>query len=77
MPLDFARATDLFCGSEQELAMALGIDVGDLRQYRTNPQRAPKALLARIGRVLVERGNGMRRVGEMLLEDNRQGTEST
>lgn len=71
MALDFARSADLFCGTEQELAMALNIDVGDLRQYRTNPQRAPKALLARIGKVLVERGTGMKRVGEMLLEDSR------
>lgn len=71
MALDFARAADLFCGSEQELSMALNIDVGDLRQYRTNPQRAPKLLLQRLGRVLVERGSGMKRVGEMLLEDSR------
>lgn len=71
MALDFARGTDLFCGSEQELAMALNIDVGDLRHYRTNPQRAPKVLMERLGRVLVERGSGMKRVGEMLLEDNR------
>jgi len=70
MALDFARSTDLFCGSEKELAMALNIDVGDLRQYRTNPQRAPKALMERMGRVLVERGSGMKRVGEMLIEDN-------
>lgn len=71
MALDFARGADLFCGSEQELSMALNIDVGDLRQYRTNPQRAPKLLLQRLGRVLVERGSGMKRVGEMLLEDSR------
>lgn len=70
MPLDFARAADLFTGSETELAQALNIDVADLRQYRTNPQRAPKELLRRVGKVLVERGAGMRRVGEMLLEDN-------
>ncbi len=69
MPLDFARAADLFCGTEDELAMALHIDLGDLRHFRTNPQRAPKALLASIGRALVERGNGMKRVGEMLMEE--------
>ena len=33
MALDFARAADLFCGSEKELAMALNIDVGDLRRF--------------------------------------------
>ncbi len=71
MPLDFTRGADLFCGTEQELAMALNIDVGDLRQYRTNPQHAPKVLLARLGKALVERGTGMKRVGEMLLEDSR------
>ena len=70
MPLDFARAADLFCGTEQELAVALGLSVGDLRQLRTQPQQAPKPVLARIGKVLVERGSGMQRVGEMLLEDN-------
>ena len=70
MPLDFARAADLFCGTEQELAIALGLSVGDLRQFRTQPQQAPKPVLARIGKVLVERGSGMQRVGEMLLEDN-------
>jgi hypothetical protein len=69
MPLDFARAADLFCGSESELALALNIDIGDLRQFRTNPQRAPRALLARLGKVLVERGEGMRRVGEMLMDE--------
>lgn len=70
MPLDFTRAAELFAGTEQELAQALNIDVADLRQYRTNPQRAPKELLRRMGTVLVERGTGMKRVGEMLLEDN-------
>lgn len=69
MPLDFARGCELFVGSEQELAMALNVAVGDLRQYRTNPQRAPRELLLRLGRVLVERGTGMKRVGEMLIED--------
>jgi hypothetical protein len=69
MGLDFARAAALFMGTEQELATALGIAVGDLRQYRTNPQRAPADVLAQLGRVLRERGKGMQRVGEMLLED--------
>jgi hypothetical protein len=66
MALDFARAAALFMGTEQELSMALGIDVGDLRQYRTDPGRAPAPLLAQLGRVLIERGKGMQRVGEML-----------
>jgi hypothetical protein len=69
MALDFTKAGALFLGTEQELAQALGIEVGDLRQYRANPQRAPAALMARLGRVLAERGAGMKRVGEMLLED--------
>ncbi|MGH7500861.1 MAG: hypothetical protein ACREL7_03805 [Longimicrobiales bacterium] len=70
MPLDFARAAQLFMGSEDELARALGISVADLRAQRAQPQRAPSDLLARMGRILVERGQGMTRVGEMLIEDN-------
>jgi hypothetical protein len=66
VPLDFARAAALFMASEQELAAALGIQIGDLRQYRTNPQRTPPEVLARLGKVLVERGKGMQRVGELL-----------
>ena len=69
MALDFERAVMLFMASEQELAMALGISVADLRQYRTNPQRAPRDLLTKLGKVLQERGRGMQRVGEMLSED--------
>jgi len=67
MALDFKRATDLFLGSEQELSLALGMPLGDLRDYRQNPERAPDAVVQNLGRVLVERGNGMRRVGELLL----------
>jgi hypothetical protein len=70
MALDFARATALFMGTEQELALALGVPVGDLRQYRTQPQRVPAEVLARLGRVLIERGQGMQRVGEMLAADD-------
>lgn len=70
MPLDFSTATQLFLGSEVELARALGIDVADIRAFRTNPTRAPQQLLHRMGAVLVERGRGMVRVGEMLQEDN-------
>ena len=48
--------------------MALGIAVADVRELRANPRRASGELLARLGQVLVERGNGMKRVGEMLQE---------
>jgi hypothetical protein len=73
MPLDFARAAQLFMGTEAELARALDIPVADLRSIRANPQRASAVLLARMGEVLVERGRGMARVGEMLLEDHGPG----
>jgi hypothetical protein len=73
MPLDFARAVQLFMGSEEELARALEISVADLRASRTSPDRVPKALLRRLGQILVERGRGMARVGEMLEEDHGQG----
>ena len=67
MALDFKRATDLFLGSEQELSLALGVPLGDLRDYRQNPERAPDPVLRKLGQVLVERGSGMRRVGELIL----------
>ena len=70
MPLDFARAAQLFMGTEDELARALNLSVADLRALRTQPQRVSPDLLARLGKILVERGQGMTRVGEMLLEDN-------
>ena len=69
MPLDFQNAAALFMGTEQELARALGISVADLRAARTNPGRVPGDLLQRLGRVLIERGSGMKRVGEMLIEE--------
>ena len=69
MPLDFKRASDLFMASETELAMALGLPPGDVREYRQNPERAPDAVLRKLGQVLVERGNGMRRVGELLQQE--------
>jgi hypothetical protein len=69
MALDFARAADLFMGSEQELARALELPIADLRAARTAPQRVSRELMAKMGRVLQERGAGMKRVGEMLLED--------
>ncbi|MEJ2503316.1 MAG: hypothetical protein P8177_08380 [Gemmatimonadota bacterium] len=69
MPLDFRSAAELFVSTEEELAMALDISVADLRSYRQNPANAPPEVRARLGRVLVERGRGMTRVGEMLQED--------
>jgi hypothetical protein len=71
MPLDFARAAQLFMGTEIELAAGLGISVADVRASRTNPDRVPAALLVRFGRLLEERGQGMARVGQMLREDSR------
>ncbi|MGH7447551.1 MAG: hypothetical protein ACRELT_08320 [Longimicrobiales bacterium] len=70
MPLDFASATRLFMGTEDELAAGLGITVADLRSARTNPERVPAELLVRFGNVLEERGRGMARVGRMLQEDH-------
>ncbi len=68
MPLDFRRATTLFMGTEEELARALGMEAGDLRRYRQQPESVPDDVLARLGNVLMERGRGMRRVGELLKE---------
>lgn len=70
MPLDFARAADLFVSTERELAMALGCSEADVRAYRQDPRSTPDAVLARLGEVLVERGRGMTRVGEMLREES-------
>lgn len=69
MPLDFRRAAELFTASDQELAMALECSLDDLRAYRENPRRVPRVVLARLGRVLIERGQAMVRVGEMLSEE--------
>lgn len=69
MGLDFSRACDLFTGSEKELALALGISVADVRELRTNPRRANPELIAKLSKVLVERGRAMQRVGEMLADD--------
>jgi hypothetical protein len=68
MPLDFRSATELFVSTEEELAMALGVPVADVRSYRQKPASAPPEILEKLGRVLVERGRGMARVGEMLQE---------
>lgn len=53
-------------GSEEELARALQISVADLRAARAAPQRVAPDLLTKLGRVLEERGAGMKRVGELL-----------
>jgi hypothetical protein len=73
VPLDFTRAAQLFLGTEEELARALRLPLGDLRSFRANPQRAPADLLVRLGGVLTERGQGMLRVGQMLQEDHAGG----
>ena len=70
MPLDFSRAVALFMGTEQELARALGISLGDLRSYRTDPHRIPSGVVEKLGHVLIERGRGMQRVGELLAHDH-------
>jgi hypothetical protein len=70
MPLDFSRSAQLFMGTEEELGKAMELPTADLRALRANPGRATSAQLVRLGRVLVERGRGMVRVGEMLLEDH-------
>jgi hypothetical protein len=69
MALDFAKAAALFMASEQELALALGLPVGDLRAYRNDPARVPAAVLHKLAQVLLERGKGMQRVGELLLDE--------
>jgi len=69
MPLDFASAAQLFMGTEEELARALGIQLGDVRALRTTPTNASPDLLAKLGTVLMERGRGMARVGEMLAQE--------
>lgn len=68
MPLDFRSATDLFVSTEEELAMALGVPVADVRSYRQKPESAPPDLLDRLAAVLEERGRAMIRVGQMLTE---------
>jgi hypothetical protein len=68
MPLDFRSAASLFVSTEEELATALGVPVADIRSYRQKPDTAPPELIERLAEVLVERGRGMVRVGEMLGE---------
>lgn len=66
--LDFRRATNLFLGSSEELGRALDLDAERVRRYREHPGDVPPDVLARLGDVLIERGRGMARVGEMLRE---------
>jgi len=73
MGLDFRGATELFLGTEEELAMALGVEPGAVAAFRERPEEVPAPVLARLGKVLVERGRGMARVGEMLVEDATDG----
>lgn len=68
MGLDFRRATDLFMGSEEELARALRIEGRVLRQYRRDPSGVPDDVLLSLADVLAERGRAMIRVGEMVRE---------
>lgn len=68
MPLDFKRGTDLFLGRKTELAMALGLDAEALEAYRREPATTPSGLLDQLAQVLIERGRGMIRVGELLAE---------
>ena len=66
MPLDFTNAARLFMGTEAELAAALGLEVSDLRAAIATPNFVTAELSTRLSRVLIERGKGMVRVGEML-----------
>lgn len=67
--LDFKRCTDLFLGSERELALALGIAPEEVKRLRSRPADAREEHLERLARVLDERGRGMLRVAEMLREN--------
>jgi hypothetical protein len=69
LALDFTSAARLFTGTEEELATALGLAVGDLRAARATPSYVTPELTRKMAAVLIERGKGMARVGEMLLEN--------
>ena len=71
MPLDFTSAARLFMGTEEELAAALGLAVGDLRAARATPAYVTPELTRKLATVLIERGKGMARVGEMLMDDEK------
>ena len=69
MGLDFKRASDLFMGTPEELARALGIDEVALHRHRSRPDGVPEAVLVRLAAVLEERGRAMVRVAELLRGD--------
>ncbi|HUH12848.1 MAG TPA: hypothetical protein VMK65_07045 [Longimicrobiales bacterium] len=71
MALDFKRCTDLFLGTERELALALGASPEEVRRLRGAPQAADDTRLTRLADVLEERGRAMLRVAEMLRADVR------
>ena len=71
MALDFTSAAKLFMGSEEELAAALGLSVGDLRAARATPNYVAPEVMKKMAAVLIERGKGMARVGEMLLDNTK------
>ena len=71
MPLDFTSAARLFMGTEEELATALGLAIGDLRAARATPSYVTPELTSRLATVLIERGKAMARVGEMLMDDEK------
>ncbi len=68
MALDFSTAVKLFMGTEEELAAALGLAVGDFRAAKATPKFVSPELTKKMATILIERGKGMARVGEMLLE---------
>lgn len=67
--LDFRRGANLFMGTERELAMALRTDVDTVRRGLRSPPDVPDELLRRLGAALLERGQAMTRVGEILMQD--------
>ena len=75
MPLDFARSAELFCGTEQELALALNMDLGDLRDFRTMNVAADHpvdtATLRLVGERLFEVRDVLHRVLHLVLEIRR------
>ena len=73
MALDFKRCTDLFLGSERELALALGVSPEEVRRLRGAPRSADPARLARLADVLEERGRAMLRVADMLRDEAEGG----
>lgn len=73
MALDFKRCTDLFLGTERELALALDLPPEEVRRLRATPGAADRARVSRLATVLEERGRAMLRVAEMLHEEAADG----